>query len=103
LAEVIRVPRDVPFAEVFRDHVYGCFIYDPLGIRTIDEIGRDNVMIETDFPHASGLWPDSLPVANEQLASFSEIDRYKILQGNARRVYDFEPANPPSGLVKSDA
>jgi predicted TIM-barrel fold metal-dependent hydrolase len=97
MTEMLRAPLDVPFLEVFREHVYGCFIYDPLGIRTIDEIGRDNVMIETDFPHASGLWPNSYQVANEQMASFSPEDRYKVLQGNARRVFHFEPASPPAG------
>ena len=38
-------------ARLFRDHVFGCFIEDRHGIASIDEIGEDNIMCETDYPH----------------------------------------------------
>jgi predicted TIM-barrel fold metal-dependent hydrolase len=83
-------------SELFRDHVFGCFISgEQHGIKSIDEIGVDNIMIETDFPHSDSSWPNSIELAHESLRKLSKEDTYKILQGNARRVFDFEPALPP--------
>lgn len=80
--------------EQFREHVFGCFIEDPHGIKNIDEIGVSNVMIETDYPHSSTRFPDSASVAAQALAGLSASDRYRILQGNARRLFRFEPTQP---------
>ena len=55
VGEASRMP-----SEVFRDHCYGCFIHDPVGLKLLDEIGVDNVMIETDFPHNSTWCPHSM-------------------------------------------
>ncbi|MFI5046198.1 MAG: amidohydrolase family protein [Acidimicrobiia bacterium] len=82
-------------SELFRDHVYGCFINDPIGLKNIDEIGIDNVMIETDFPHNSTWYPRSMEKAQESLADFDAEDRRKVLRGNAERVFNFTPAEPP--------
>ena len=81
--------------EVFRDHMYGCFIHDPVGLKLLDEIGVDNVMIETDFPHNSTWYPQSMVKAQEWLAGLSDEVRWKILRGNAERVFNFQPAEPP--------
>ena len=43
---------------LFRDHVFGCFIDDAHGIASIDEIGEDNIMCETDYPHSDSTWPE---------------------------------------------
>jgi predicted TIM-barrel fold metal-dependent hydrolase len=82
-------------SELFREHVYGCFIKDAAGLKQIDLIGEDNVMIETDFPHNSTEWPHSMETAQAALAELPEHVRYKILRGNAERVFDFTPAEPP--------
>ena len=71
----------------FRDHIYGCFIEDTHGLRSIDEIGIDNVMMETDFPHLTSTFPRTAEVASEVLAQFSDEDRRKLLFGNAARVF----------------
>jgi predicted TIM-barrel fold metal-dependent hydrolase len=80
----------------FRDHVYGCFIEDRAGLDNIDHIGIDNVMIETDYPHSDSTWPNSIEFAHKQLARFSDDDKYKILRGNAERLYNFTPDTPPA-------
>ena len=46
----------------FRDHVFGCFIDDAHGIASLDEIGEDNVMCETDYPHSDSTWPNCIGV-----------------------------------------
>jgi predicted TIM-barrel fold metal-dependent hydrolase len=81
-------------SEVFRDHVYGCFIHDPVGLKLLDELGVDNVMIETDFPHNSTWFPHSMSKAKESLAGFPDDVRRKILRGNAERVFSFTPSEP---------
>jgi len=93
---VERMKFDTP-SELFRDHVFGCFIDDVQGIDNLDVIGVDNVMIETDFPHTDSSWPHSIEIARKRLQHRSEEDIYKIFQGNAKRVFNFEPAPIPTG------
>ena len=81
-------------SEVFRDHVYGCFIHDPVGLKLLDELGADNVMIETDFPHNSTWFPHSMPKAQESLTGVPDDVRRKVLRGNAERVFSFTPSEP---------
>jgi predicted TIM-barrel fold metal-dependent hydrolase len=88
-AQLERLP-----SEVFRDHMYGCFIHDPVGLKLLDELGVDNVMIETDFPHNSTWYPFSMQKAEQSLASLPSEVRAKILRGNAERVFSFTPAEP---------
>jgi predicted TIM-barrel fold metal-dependent hydrolase len=81
--------------QLFRDHIYGCFIDEEFGVDNIDWIGVDNVMAETDYPHTDSSWPHSRAVIQKRLAGRSDEDIYKILQGNASRVFDFTPAPLP--------
>lgn len=92
---VVRGFNRIP-SELFRERVYGCFIDDIHGVENIDSIGIDNIMIETDFPHTDSTWPNSIEIAHKRLAGRSEESMYKIFQGNAKRVYNFEPAQIPS-------
>jgi len=87
---------DTPPSEIFRQHIYGCFIDEQFGVDVIDYIGVDNVMIETDYPHTDSTWPNSSAIAAEALKGRSSADRHKILAGNAMRVFNFEPAAVPA-------
>ena len=60
-----RRPRQARPPELFREHVFGCFIEDHHGIASIDEIGEDNIMCETDYPHSDSTWPDCISTAQE--------------------------------------
>jgi hypothetical protein len=82
--------------QVFRDHIYGCFIDDAHGIRSLDEIGEDNVMCETDYPHSDSTWPDSIGVVRRRIGHLPPETQYKLLRGNAERLYRFTPAEPPA-------
>jgi predicted TIM-barrel fold metal-dependent hydrolase len=96
--------RSLPLpTEVFKEHMYGCFIYDPLGLENIDRIGVDNVMIETDFPHFTSRWPNSLDAVSEALLALDADVRHKVLRGNAERVYKFTPAEPAAMTAGSNA
>ncbi|MFI5958881.1 amidohydrolase family protein [Cryptosporangium sp. NPDC051539] len=83
-------------SELFRRHMYGCFIEDPFGVGALDQIGVDNVMIETDYPHTDSTWPNSIEVAHKQLAGLPDDVKRKILQTNAARVFGLELPEPPA-------
>jgi predicted TIM-barrel fold metal-dependent hydrolase len=78
-----------------REHIFGCFIEESSGLRSLDIIGEDNVMVETDYPHSDTTWPNCISVAKELVAGLPEETQYKILRGNAERLYRFTPAEPP--------
>jgi predicted TIM-barrel fold metal-dependent hydrolase len=82
--------------QLLRQHVYGCFIDDPVGVVGIDYLGVDNVMAETDYPHSDSSWPDSIQLMRNQLEHLDPADQLKILRTNAERVFHFTPANPPA-------
>jgi predicted TIM-barrel fold metal-dependent hydrolase len=81
--------------DTFHKHIFGCFIDDLHGIKNLDAIGVDNVMIETDYPHSDSTWPNCLEHAQKQLEGLSDIDRRKIMRGNAERLFQFAPAPAP--------
>ncbi len=93
---------DTDIRQLFKDHVFGTFIEDHAGLRLLDVIGEDNVMLECDYPHSDSTWPDTIALANKWLGDLPEDVQHKITVGNACRVYDFTPADP-STLVATGA
>jgi predicted TIM-barrel fold metal-dependent hydrolase len=81
--------------ETFRGHVFGCFIEDHHGVKSLAELGEDNIMCETDYPHSDSTWPDCIGVARNVIKDLPENVQYKLLRGNAERLYRFTPAEPP--------
>jgi len=81
--------------QTFRDHIFGCFIDDAHGIASIEEIGEDNIMCETDYPHSDSTWPDCISMVKHQIDHLTPEQQYKILRGNAERLYRFTSAEPP--------
>jgi predicted TIM-barrel fold metal-dependent hydrolase len=76
----------VPPSELFRDHVYGCFFNDAHGVRSLAEIGVDNVTYESDYPHSDSTWPHTRKIAEEQLRGLDESIVEKVVRGNAIRM-----------------
>ena len=81
--------------ESFRNHIFGCIIEDRHAMKSLDEIGEDNVMCETDYPHSDSTWPNCIDVARDTMKDLPESVQYKLLRGNAERLYRFTPAEPP--------
>ena len=84
---------DVRPSELFRDHVFGCFIDDLHGAHSIEEIGVNNVMVECDYPHGDSSWPHSRELVMSQIAHLDDDAQDKVLHGNARRVFGLEDGN----------
>jgi len=77
-----------------REHIYGCFIEETAGLRCLDIIGEDNVMIETDYPHSDTTWPDCIEVAQALVKELPAETQRKILRTNAERLFRFTPVEP---------
>jgi len=80
---------DVRPSDLFRKHIFGCFISDDTGIEVRDLIGVDNIMFESDYPHSDSNWPSSRVVLEKMLADVPDDEARKIAEDNARRVYNF--------------
>ena len=76
--------------DTFRKHIYGCFIDDLHGIKNLDVIGVDNVMIETDYPHSDSTWPESQQVLAKHFAGVPDAERRRIVADNARALYGIQ-------------
>ncbi len=79
-----------------RKHIFGCFIEESSGLRSLDIIGEDNVMVETDYPHSDTTWPDCIGVVKKLLGHLPPETQYKIQRGNAEKLFGFTPAVPPA-------
>jgi predicted TIM-barrel fold metal-dependent hydrolase len=69
-----------------RGQVYSCFFKDAVGISLIDQVGPDNVVFETDYPHSDSTWPHSREAAAQQFGHLDQPTIDKIARGNAIRL-----------------
>jgi predicted TIM-barrel fold metal-dependent hydrolase len=76
-------------SEYWRRQCFATYQSDRIGIRLLDEIGEDNIMWGSDFPHPDGIWPDSEEYIGRELGHVSEAVRRKITCSNAARLYGF--------------
>lgn len=76
-------------SEIFRDHIFGCFISDNVGVINVALIGEDNVMFEGDYPHSDSNWPEARKQLAETLAHTPDATARKIAELNARKLFNF--------------
>ena len=75
-------------SDYFRRQVHACYWFERGGLETgIAAFGADHIMFETDFPHPTCLYPDSLERAAETLAKVEPDVRRKVLSTNAASLY----------------
>ena len=53
----------------------------------IQQLGADNVMFETDFPHPTCLYPDSSERGRAAVSNLPEEVQRKVLHDNAASLY----------------
>ena len=83
------VNKDVRPSDLFRDHIFGCFISDDAGIEIRHLIGVDNLMFEGDYPHSDSNFPASRKKLEEVLRDVPDDEAQAIAEDNARRVFNF--------------
>lgn len=79
-------------SEYFRQNFYSCFWFEKENIaNTVRDVGIDNVLFETDFPHPTSLYPiDNL---EERLSDLSYEEKAKVLSLNAAKLYNIPLAS----------
>ena len=68
--------------------MYGCFWFEDAGLRAaVDALGDDRVMFETDFPHPTCLYPDSMELGGSALEQLTPESRRKVVSDTALSPY----------------
>ena len=68
---------------------YATYQSDPVGVKLIEELGENNIMWGSDFPHPDGIWPDSKEYIQKELGHLPEATRKKVVRDNAAKLYRF--------------
>jgi hypothetical protein len=75
--------------------VYACFWFESIAPQyTLEAIGFDNVLFETDFPHPTCLYPSPVEHGLKVLAPWGPDVQRKVMGGNAAAVYGIELPAP---------
>jgi predicted TIM-barrel fold metal-dependent hydrolase len=78
---------DLRPSEVLRRNFWFCTIDDPSTIDTRHRIGVDHIMVETDYPHGDGTWPDTQQVIASAWGHLPDDELRLLCHGNAARLY----------------
>ncbi len=77
-------------SEYFRDHWHATYWFERNNGRLqelMDQVGEDNVLFSTDFPHPTCLYPRPLEAVAETMAGLRDSTRRKVLGENAAKLY----------------
>jgi predicted TIM-barrel fold metal-dependent hydrolase len=95
-------PKDAPTpVEVVERNFFFTSIEDPSGFQLIDLIGRDKVMVETDYPHFDSTWPQCQAMIRSELAQASPALIRMVCYENAARLYN-HPLPPAEMIQRSE-
>ena len=81
----------------FRSNAFCSFQEDELGIQHRHEIGIDNMMFGSDYPHTESTFPRSTAIVDALFAGVPEADRRAMTASTAAAVYGFDA--PPGARV----
>lgn len=74
-------------ADVLRRNFWFCTLDDPSTIDTRYRIGIENIMVETDYPHGDGTWPDTQQVLAEAWGHLPPAEIRRICCENAAALF----------------
>ena len=73
--------------EYFQRQIYGSYWFEKDPRNAIEALGEDNLMFETDFPHATCLYPGVQETLQRSLEGIETRVQRKLLYETAARVY----------------
>ena len=85
-------------SEVFHRNFWLCALDEPSAMATRERIGVDRIMLESDYPHADGSWPDSQTVLGQMLTSLAEDEVRRVTWQNAAELF----RHPVPATVQAD-
>jgi predicted TIM-barrel fold metal-dependent hydrolase len=74
-------------AEVLKRNFWFCSLDDPSTIDTRHRIGVENIMVETDYPHGDGTWPDTQLVLEKYWGHIPPAEMRAMCSENAARLF----------------
>lgn len=73
----------------FHRNMHVTFIDEPDALQLLrHQVGVENILWSTDFPHPVTSWPNSRELVERSFAGIPDDERELILSGNARRVWN---------------
>jgi predicted TIM-barrel fold metal-dependent hydrolase len=81
-------------SEYFRDHIYVMFWFEKNAVKLIEDIGVENVLVETDIPHPTCLYPGPREHFETVLANESAYLIERVLRDNAVELYGIDLSAP---------
>lgn len=82
-----RTGANVSPDELFREHIYVCLVTDFFALKVIEDIGVDNIMWESDFPHDESAWPSDRKILEDAAVDLPDDVAVKLAETNARRLF----------------
>lgn len=77
----------------FHRNMFLTFIDEKYAVHDLRyDVGVENIMWSTDYPHPACSWPESLEVIDKQFAAVPAEERRLMLSGNAERVWNLQPS-----------
>ena len=84
-----------PPSTYFARQISACFFDDEFGLvpETLERIGVNNVVFETDYPHSDSTWPHTKEVATKLMGHLEPAVIRRLVRGNAIDLLqlDLEP------------
>jgi predicted TIM-barrel fold metal-dependent hydrolase len=79
-------------SEYFHRQVYATFIDDSVGVENRHQIGIDNIMWSSDYPHTASTWPHSQDIVARDFKDVPAEEKWKIVRENVTALYDLDLA-----------
>jgi predicted TIM-barrel fold metal-dependent hydrolase len=76
-----------PPAQVLKEHFWFCALDDPSTIDTRHRIGVENILVEVDFPHGDGTWPNTQHEIQKLWGHIPPAEVRKMCCENAAALY----------------
>jgi predicted TIM-barrel fold metal-dependent hydrolase len=80
---------DLTPREVLSRNFWFCTIDDPSALEQRHRIGIDHILLESDYPHQDGTWPDTQKLLRDQIGHMPDDDIRKMTWENASALFDF--------------
>jgi hypothetical protein len=74
-------------SDVLRRNFWFCTIDDPSTIPLRHVIGVENIMVEVDYPHGDGTWPETQDVIERYWGDIPANELRMMCSENAARLY----------------
>ena len=77
-------------SELFKRQCYFTAWYDQNGIKARRYMGTESIMWGTSFPLTTSTWPNSSTYINRAFQGVEDVEKGKMLWGNAAKLYHLE-------------